>query len=114
MLNTTEMVKLTEMVQIMQITKTEALVLGQLVSAAGSELYGLEMVKASNGALKMGSIYVLLGRLVAKEFVEARKESSDERTVPRRLYKVTGAGRRAYLAWDAAMSAYRQFEEVTA
>ena len=95
----------------MNITKTEALVLQQLVSAAGSELYGLSMVKAADGALKMGSVYVILGRLQDKGFVESRREElaqDSDRSVPRRLYKITGAGRRIYLAYEAAMSAYEQ------
>lgn len=92
----------------MNITKKEALILGQLVASAGSELYGLEMVKASNEALKLGTVYVTLGRLEDKGFVESRREDNPAQTVPRRLYKITGAGRRSYLAWSAAMAAYDQ------
>ncbi|WP_084181633.1 PadR family transcriptional regulator [Polaromonas glacialis] len=95
----------------MNITRTEAIVLQQLVSAAGSELYGLAMVKAADGALKMGSVYVILGRLQDKGFVESRREElaqNSDRSVPRRLYKITGAGQRVYLAYEAAMTAYEQ------
>lgn len=95
----------------MNISKTEALVLQQLVAAAGSELYGLEMVKAADGALKMGSVYVILGRLQDKGFVESRREElaqDSDRSVPRRLYQITGTGRRVYLAYEAAMAAYAQ------
>lgn len=93
----------------MNITKTEALVLQQLAGASGSELYGLQMVKESGGALKMGTVYVILGRLEEKGFVESRREElkeSSERSVPRRLYKITGQGRRIFNAYTAAMSAY--------
>ncbi|AUS41683.1 hypothetical protein CYD94_05265 [Ralstonia solanacearum] len=92
----------------MDITKTEALVLQQLVAAAGSELYGLEMVKSSGGALKMGTIYVILGRLQDKGFVESRREElkDSNRAVPRRLYKITGTGRRVLQAYEAARAAY--------
>lgn len=93
----------------MNITKTEALVLQQLVNAAGSELYGLQMVKDTNGALKMGSVYVILGRLEDKGFVESRREELKEdssRAVPRRLYKITGSGSRIYNAYASAMAAY--------
>ncbi|MES2938370.1 MAG: helix-turn-helix transcriptional regulator [Pseudomonadota bacterium] len=93
----------------MNLTKTEALVLEQLVAAAGSELYGLEMVKKSGGALKMGTVYVLLDRLRDKGFVESHREKLEnvsQRAVPRRLYKITGIGARTYHAYCAAMAAY--------
>jgi len=94
----------------MKIPKTEALVLQQLVSVpAGSELHGLAMVKASDGALKMGSVYVILGRLQDKGLVESRREELDadsKQAVPRRLYKITGTGRRVLAAYEAAQAAY--------
>jgi DNA-binding PadR family transcriptional regulator len=91
----------------MNISKKETLILEQLIRAGSSELYGLEMVKASNGDLKMGTIYVTLARLEDKGFVESRRENDPKQTVPRRLYKLTGAGRRTYLAVTAAMQAYK-------
>jgi DNA-binding PadR family transcriptional regulator len=92
----------------MNITKTEALVLQQLAGSSGSELYGLQMVKESEGALKMGTIYVILGRLEEKGFVESRREELEDRSrsVPRRLYKITGQGRRTFNAYTSAMAAY--------
>lgn len=57
----------------------------------------------------MGTVYVILGRLEEKGFVESRREElkeSSERSVPRRLYKITGQGRRIFNAYTAAMSAY--------
>jgi DNA-binding PadR family transcriptional regulator len=66
------------------------------------------MVKASNDALKLGTVYVTLNRLEEKGFVTSRREDNSERTVPRRLYQITGAGRRSYLAWSAAMMAFDQ------
>jgi len=90
----------------MNLTKKEALILDQLVRAGSSEMYGLEMVKASNNELKMGTIYVTLARLQEKGFVESRKETDPQQTVPRRLYKITGAGQRTFRAWESAMAAY--------
>jgi DNA-binding PadR family transcriptional regulator len=92
----------------MQISKTEALVLQRLVSAPGSETYGMEMVKASDGALKMGTIYVILDRLHRKGFVDSRREElpQDTQRPPRRLYKITGTGARVLHAYEAAQSAY--------
>lgn len=94
----------------MNITKTEALVLQQLASAAGSELYGLEMVKASDGALKMGSIYVILDRLQRKGFVESQREELplDAQRPPRRLYKITGTGARVLYAYEALQTAFAE------
>lgn len=91
----------------MKLTKTEALILEQLMAAAGSELYGLQMVKASAGQLKMGSVYVLLSRLQDKGFVDSRKEEQALQVVPRRLYKITGAGERYFRAMQAAEAALR-------
>jgi DNA-binding PadR family transcriptional regulator len=90
----------------MNLTKKEALILQQLVSAGSAELYGLEMVRESAGELKLGSIYVTLGRLEDKGFVESHKEKNPEQVVPRRLYKITSTGARVYRAWSSAMSAY--------
>ncbi|MDZ7863525.1 PadR family transcriptional regulator [Acidovorax sp.] len=95
----------------MNITKTEALVLQHLAEAAGSERYGLQMVKQSDGALKMGTVYVILGRLEDKGFVESRREELEQdspRSVPRRLYKISGLGSRTFAAYSAAMEAYQQ------
>lgn len=92
----------------MNVTKTEALVLQQLAGASGSELYGLQMVK-NDSALKMGTVYVILGRLEDKGFVESRREelkNDSSRSVPRRLYKITGLGSRTFNAYAAAMAAY--------
>lgn len=90
----------------MDISKKEALILEQLIAAGSSELYGLEMVRASNGTLKMGTIYVTLARLQDKGFVESRREDDPKQTVPRRLYKITGAGVKTYRAVSEAMSLY--------
>ena len=91
----------------MNLSPKETLILEQLIGAGSSEMYGLEMVRASNGALKMGTIYVTLARLEDKGFVESHREDDPKQTVPRRLYKITGAGRRIYLAVTAAMNAYK-------
>ncbi|MDR6886851.1 MULTISPECIES: PadR family transcriptional regulator [Variovorax] len=90
----------------MNLTNKEALILEQLAVSAGSELYGLQMVKASNDELKMGTIYVTLGRLEKKGFVQSRREQDPAQTIPRRLYKITGAGRKTFEAWSAAMAVY--------
>jgi len=48
---------------------TESLVMELL---RGRERYGLELVDASGGALKRGSVYVTLARMEEKGFVDSR------------------------------------------
>ena len=59
-----------------------------------SEHYGLELVDASAGRLKRGSIYVTLGRMEAKGFVASRQEDRVPGAIglPRRLYRPTAYG----------------------
>ncbi len=75
----------------------EALVLEMLL-AVNRELYGLEMVEASAGLLKRGTIYVTLQRMEEKGLVESRKEARTEPEIgiPRRLYRASGLGARAF------------------
>jgi PadR family transcriptional regulator PadR len=79
-------------------SKTEMMVLRLLIS--GGESYGLALVKASDGALKRGTIYVTLGRMEEKGFVASRQEETtpEHIGIPRRIYKVTGLGERALSA----------------
>ena len=55
--------------------------------------YGLELVEASNSALKRGGIYVTLGRMEDKGLVRSTPGESG-----RRLYRATALGERALLA----------------
>lgn len=73
------------------ISASESLVLDLLES---TERYGLELVEASKGSLKRGSIYVTLGRMEAKGFVESRQEERVAAAIglPRRLYRPTPYG----------------------
>jgi PadR family transcriptional regulator, regulatory protein PadR len=73
------------------ISSTESLVLDLLES---SERYGLELDDASKGRLKRGSIYVTLGRMEVKGFVESRQEDRAPGAIglPRRLYRPTPYG----------------------
>jgi DNA-binding PadR family transcriptional regulator len=67
------------------------------------ESYGLAMVKASDGELKRGTIYVTLGRMEEKGLVESRQEESTPNYIgiPRRLYKATALGSRVHDAIEA-------------
>ena len=76
--------------------------------AGGRELYGLEMLKRSRGALKRGSIYVVLGRMEDQGYIEGREiKGVGMPGMPRRLYKIKGLGIRALAAHDAAQAAFR-------
>lgn len=90
------------------LSRKEALILEMLVSGR-RELYGLEMVDASKGALKRGTIYVTLGRLQEKGLIESRQEEriAPEIGIPRRLYQITGLGQRVWEAHQAASSAFK-------
>jgi PadR family transcriptional regulator, regulatory protein PadR len=65
----------------------------ELLGARG-ELYGLELVDASNGDLKRGTVYVTLSRMEAKGIVSARPEPAPARHsgLPRRRYRATALG----------------------
>lgn len=67
----------------------------------GRERYGLELVDASAGALKRGSVYVTLARMEEKGFVTSRQEEPSVGTsgLPRRLYRATPYGRKVHEAF---------------
>jgi PadR family transcriptional regulator, regulatory protein PadR len=73
------------------ISPTESLILDLLEPA---ERFGLELVETSGGRLKRGSIYVTLGRMQDKGFVESRQEERAPGAIglPRRLYRATAYG----------------------
>jgi DNA-binding PadR family transcriptional regulator len=79
-------------------SKTESLVMELL---RRRERYGLELVDASSGELKRGSVYVILARMEDKGFVESRQEDRAEGVsgLPRRLYKATPYGRKVHDAF---------------
>lgn len=79
-----------------------------MLISSGQELYGLEMVEESQGALKRGTIYVTLQRMQEKDLIDSRQEprSAPEIGIPRRLYRFTGHGARVFAAHQAARSAF--------
>ncbi|MBW4709581.1 PadR family transcriptional regulator [Roseobacter sp. YSTF-M11] len=88
-----------------RLSKIEYQVLDLLRS--GVEMYGLELVKASNGALKRGTIYVTLNRMVEKGYLTSRAEDEpSEPGLPRRRYRVSGHGARVLSATDTASAAF--------
>ena len=81
------------------ISPTESLIL-ELLQVR--ERYGLELVDASAGRLKRGSVYVLLGRMEKKGFVQSRQEPREPGAVglPRRIYQATKYGLKVHAAYQ--------------
>lgn len=66
------------------------------------EMYGLELVRESR-VLKRGTVYVTLERMADRGLVSSRQvEEQHQSGLPRRLYSVTGVGRAALAAHEAA------------
>lgn len=89
-----------------RLSSTEHLILELL---AGEEMFGLQLVDQSKGALKRGTVYVTLGRMQDKGYIESRTEKQPAAAIglPRRRYRPTGYGLRVLAAWEAAARAMR-------
>ncbi len=85
-----------------RLSGTERLVL-ELLEDEG-EMFGLRMVERSSGRLKRGTVYVTLGRMQDKGYLESRQETRAPGAIglPRRLYRPTGHGARVLAAWRVA------------
>ncbi len=72
--------------------------------AEHGEMYGLELVSASGGRVKRGTVYVTLGRMEEKGYLESRQEEPRAGAIglPRRLYRPTPYGLRVRDAWELA------------
>ena len=81
--------------------RKERLILDLLVSSG--PLYGLQLVKCSDGALKRGTVYATLARMEAKGYVESEQENLPAGAIglPRRIYRPTALGKRVRRAWVA-------------
>ena len=88
------------------LSNKEALILKMLI-ANPKERYGLDLVGASDGLLKRGTVYVTLSRMEEKGFVESRREDADiaASSIPRRLYKPTGRGVQVFRAYEQYVQA---------
>ena len=69
--------------------------------AARGRMYGLQLVSDSRGKLKRGTVYVTLGRMEQKGFIESEPEklSDNSGLVPRRMYRATSFGVRVLEIW---------------
>ena len=95
-----------EMETLPRLSATERLILELL--ATDGELFGLEMIERSGGRLKRGTVYVTLGRMQGKGYLESRQEPLPPGGIglPRRLYRPSGLGRRILDAWTLAERAF--------
>lgn len=82
----------------------ERLILQMLVSTG--PMFGLQIVEASGGHVKRGTVYVTLGRMEQKGFIESEQEPQPNGAIglPRRTYRATGLGERALKAWTVLAS----------
>ena len=88
------------------LTATEA----RIIDLLGThEMAGWDLVRASDGKLKRGTVFVLLARMEDKGFIESKPEPDDQRrgALPRQLYRVTGTGHRVHRAWQLARAAHQ-------
>jgi PadR family transcriptional regulator PadR len=94
------------MEQLPKLSATERHIIELLVEH--QELFGLQMVHLSEGRLKRGTVYVTLGRMSEKGYLESRQEPLPEGAIglPRRLYRPTGLAMRILAAWKAAEQMY--------
>jgi PadR family transcriptional regulator len=91
-----------------ELTRKEFLAMNMLVGAP-KPMYGLQMVEASDGELKRGTVYVTLNRLEEKGYITSKKEAEQPGIAqPRRLYKATGAGVRVFRAIEAARASLKE------
>src|SRR5258707_3485110 len=88
-----------------RLSATERLILDLLRE---SEQFGLQLVDRSEGALKRGTVYVTLGRMQDKGYVESRTEPLPSGAIglPRRWYRPTAYGLRVLDAWGLAARAF--------
>jgi PadR family transcriptional regulator, regulatory protein PadR len=89
--------------RVLTVSPKELLVLELLVR--GRELYGLQLVTASKGRLKRGTVYVTLGRMEEKGYIASKLDDPPPGAggLPRRLYAPTALGRRMRNAWTSGV-----------
>ena len=89
-----------------RLSPTEHLILELL---AGEEMFGLQLVEHSQRALKRGTVYVTLGRMQDKGYVESRTDRQPAGAIglPRRLYRPTAYGLRVLKAWQTAARIFK-------
>ena len=87
--------------RLLTLSPKELLVLELLLGQP--ESYGLQLVAASKGRLKRGTVYVTLGRMEEKGYITSTLEAAPSGAggLPRRIYSATPLGRRMFAAWTS-------------
>lgn len=83
------------------VSPKELLVLQLLLR--NDQAYGLQLVAASKGRLKRGTVYVTLGRMEEKGYITSTLDAPPAGSggLPRRLYAATPLGQRMCEAWTS-------------
>jgi PadR family transcriptional regulator, regulatory protein PadR len=92
------------MKELPRLSGVETLILELL--AEHKQLYGLEMVEASKGKLRRGTVYVTLGRMEEKGFVTSKEVEGLGQGPSRTVYRITGTGARVLAAWQTAWATF--------
>jgi DNA-binding PadR family transcriptional regulator len=68
-------------------------------------LYGLQLVAASRGRLKRGTVYVTLSRMEEKGYITSLHEDAPPEGggLPRRIYEPTALGRRMHKVFTSGV-----------
>jgi DNA-binding PadR family transcriptional regulator len=87
--------------RVLTVSPKELLILDLLAQAG--ESYGLQLVAASKGQLKRGTVYVTLGRMEDKGYLTATPEDAPPAVggMPRPVYRLTALGRRMLRTWSS-------------
>lgn len=87
--------------RVLTVSPKELLVLELL--ARDKHVYGLQLVAASKGRLKRGTVYVTLGRMEEKGYITSRLDEPPPGAggLPRRIYQATPLGLRMLNAWSS-------------
>ena len=95
-----------------RLSRTEQIILELLLDE--DELFGLQIVERSKGTVKRGTVYVTLGRMQDKGYVESRSEPPPPGAIglPRRLYRPTAYGAAVVKAWTRAARALARLKPV--
>ena len=87
--------------RVLTLSRKELVVLQLLLRE--KRLFGLQLVAASKGRLKRGTVYVTLGRMEEKGYITSTLEDPPPGAggLPRRLYVPTALGRRMVRTWTS-------------
>lgn len=71
----------------------------ELVRNSQSLLCGMDIVEKSGQVIRRGSVFAIASNLEGDGYITSHKEENPASAIPRRLYKITPAGRIVLKAW---------------